>query len=49
MMKGLRTAVPDFRREFAHAGTLARVVSRWSQAKVAEYVASAACNALHPA
>lgn len=44
-----RVAVHDFRREIAHGGTLARVVSQWAEAKVAEYVASAACNALHPA
>lgn len=43
-----RVALEDFRSELAERGMLSRVVSRWAQAKIAEYVQSAACNALHP-
>jgi CRP-like cAMP-binding protein len=42
-----RLSVEDFRRELAGRGALHDVVGRYAQAKLAEMIQTAACNALH--
>jgi CRP-like cAMP-binding protein len=42
-----RLSVEEFRRELAGRGALHDVVGRYAQAKIAEMIQTAACNALH--